>query len=204
MNNQKEMEKEFIKKEFPKFIETLEQCLNFKRWGFQMTFYGVSTKFPPSVIYDSEWCRVRFLIPIPDWRDRESTIHIRYGRLHAPNDEELILNDGEYCYCWHDIGLALEFLELVAPQQAANKNFASQSVIKGFMDSIDPNLHQLEWLTKTHALIWDHYGKRFFELFDLRTPNLWKQYDEFVKEFRAIKVTKSTRHYGGPWPANIC
>lgn len=203
MNSENNYE-EMVNKKFPEVIRTLEQYLNFKRWGFQMTFYGVSTKFPPSVIYDSEWCRARFLMPIPDWRESESTIHIRYGRLHALNDEELISYDGEECYCWHDIGLALEFLEGVAPQQAANKNFASQSVIKGFMDSIGPNLRQLEWLTRTHSKIWDHYDQRFFELFDLRTPTLWKQYVEFVKEFRAIKATKSSRHYGGPWPANIC
>jgi len=35
--------------------------------------------------------------------------------------------------------------------------------------------------------IWEHYGKRLFELFDLRQPNLWEQYRGFLKEFYDIK-----------------
>jgi hypothetical protein len=46
---------------------------------------------------------------------------------------------------------------------------------------------QPEWLLKMHMEVWDHYGKRFFKLFDLRRPDLWEQYSGFLKEFYDIK-----------------
>jgi hypothetical protein len=46
---------------------------------------------------------------------------------------------------------------------------------------------QPEWLAQMHATIWRHYGKRFFELFDLRQPDLWGKYRQFLKEVYDIK-----------------
>ena len=33
------------------------------------------------------------------------------------------------------------------------------------------------------AMIWEHYEQRFFELFDLRRPDLWDDYIGFLKEY---------------------
>jgi hypothetical protein len=38
-----------------------------------------------------------------------------------------------------------------------------------------------------HKAIWQYYGKRLFELFDLRQPDLWQEYREFLKEVYDIK-----------------
>ena len=38
-----------------------------------------------------------------------------------------------------------------------------------------------------HMEVWDCYGENFFELFDLRHPDRWVQYREFLKEFYNIK-----------------
>ena len=40
---------------------------------------------------------------------------------------------------------------------------------------------------KMHMEVWEHYGKKLFELFDLRQPNLWEQYRGFLKELYDIK-----------------
>ena len=46
---------------------------------------------------------------------------------------------------------------------------------------------QLEWTAEMHKAIWQYYGNRLFELFDLRRPDLWQQYREFLKEVYDIK-----------------
>src|SRR5210317_121476 len=32
-------------------------------------------------------------------------------------------------------------------------------------------------------IIWEHYGQSLFDLFDLRQPELWKEYRVFLKEY---------------------
>jgi hypothetical protein len=32
-----------------------------------------------------------------------------------------------------------------------------------------------------HAAIWEQYGMRLFELFDLRRPDLWEQYRTWLR-----------------------
>ena len=46
---------------------------------------------------------------------------------------------------------------------------------------------QPEWLIRMHAAVWEYYGNRLFELFDLRHPELWDEYTQFTKEFYVIK-----------------
>jgi hypothetical protein len=46
---------------------------------------------------------------------------------------------------------------------------------------------QPEWLAQMNTVVWQHYGKRFFNLFDLRQPQLWEQYRKFLKEMYDIK-----------------
>jgi hypothetical protein len=41
--------------------------------------------------------------------------------------------------------------------------------------------------TETHAMIWEHYGQRLFELFDLRRPDLWEKYSSFVIQVYDLK-----------------
>jgi hypothetical protein len=46
---------------------------------------------------------------------------------------------------------------------------------------------QPEWLARMHAMMWERYGKKFFELFDLRHPDLWERYRQFLKEYYDIE-----------------
>jgi len=77
-----------LRAEFPSLIQMFESTIDFKRWGFRRTFVGVVVQLPPSVIYDSEWCKVRFMWQASDRRDGDGPkITILYGRLHAPVDQ---------------------------------------------------------------------------------------------------------------------
>ena len=35
--------------------------------------------------------------------------------------------------------------------------------------------------------IWKHYGNHFFEIFDLRKPDVWEKYQMYIKEFYDLK-----------------
>ena len=193
---------DIVKNEFPGFIQTLEQNLDFNRWGFTKVFSGVG-KFSPIIIYASEACRVMFAWESPDTRDRIAIIHVYYGRSHAPNNEEIITWNGQKCYCWHDVEKALYFLDGLSPSEAVKNKFKSPNTIEQFKkSSAEKGWGQPEYKAKMHAAIWEHYGQRFFDLFDLRKPSLWKQYSQFVVEYQRLSQEFSLAGY--PTPDKVC
>ena len=66
----------------------IEGNLEIERWGFRLTF----TKFVKitniKIIYDSDWCRVKFKFSRVHYPGTDEIL-IDYGRLHAPNDGRL-------------------------------------------------------------------------------------------------------------------
>jgi hypothetical protein len=153
-------------------------------WGFTE-----SVKTDLTVIYNSQWCRIKFLI------DRDMTkdyLYVYYGRLHALDNEQVMKWNGESCYCWHhhlDLRLALEFLDGTSPQIVYKWRRIPLPLFEDYFNSkfaksIDSNE---ERYLKLHSLIWSRYGLRFFELFDLRRPDLWEQYLGFLKEYYRLK-----------------
>ena len=171
--------------------ELVERFLPFQQWGFTQNarFFGQSENRMvihekwaiPIVIYDSDYCRVKFLF---DQEDRDFPLRVHYGRLHAPDDEWLMKWNGEDCYCWHDIYTALKFLDGNTPREALEKSHIRPEGLKEFRyvkrQDID---NQPEWDARIHAKFWGYYGNRLFELFDLRHPELWEQYTQFIKEY---------------------
>ena len=158
--------------------------LGLNRWNFQESARNREIKFP-KIIYDSEWCRVKF-----SWGGWEMfggyTINIYYGRQHALNDEKVMIWNGEKCYCWHDISTAINFLDARPLSDIVGKNYRRPRVMEQFIQSdvgqsLKDRRFQPEWITRMHAAIWDHYGTRLFELFDLRQPRLWEKYRHFMK-----------------------
>jgi hypothetical protein len=149
-------------------------------WGFTE-----SVKTELTVIYNSQWCRIKFLI------DRDMTkdyLYVYYGRLHALDNEQVMKWDGESCYCWHnhlDIRRALEFLDGVSPQNAHKWQRTPLPLFEDYFNSkLTKSIDNIEERSiKLHSKIWEQYGVRFFELFDLRRPDLWNQYLEFLKEY---------------------
>src|SRR6266545_1696323 len=152
--------------------------LNLDYWGF-----NESVVISPRIIYDSEWCRVKFLWEGWDYYVGNS-IDIAYGRSYASNDGTKIIYNGQECHCWHRVNEALHFLDGLSPQGAVDQMRVHQRwphVMEQFRQSelgqsLAKARHQPEWLVRMHAAIWEHYGQRLFELFDLRRPDLWEQY----------------------------
>jgi len=168
-------------------IRVAEGFLDLTSWRFKESYRSAKSG---NLIYDSEWCRVNLV-----WGGWDSgqgnSITIFYGRVHAPNEETTMVWKGEDCHCWHRFELALHFLDGQTPQYAA-KTVYSHSLVEQYKQSelgqnLPEKLPQPEWLAQMHATVWRHYGERFFELFDLRQPDLWEKYRQFLKEVYDIK-----------------
>ena len=140
------------------------------------------------LIFDSDWCRIKLFWDGWDYLTG-NTIGIQYGRLHAPNEKMRMLWNGEECHCWHDFEHALHFLDGRTSEEAIKiinyHTIISPFYVEEFRQKFRGR--QPEWLAHMHVAIWNYYGNRFFELFDLRKPHLWKQYQQFLKEFYDIK-----------------
>ena len=162
-------------------VDLVTRSLPLSDWGFTE-----SAKMDSYVIYNSEWCRIKFVIE----KDRaKDYLHAYYGRLHALDNEWVMKWTGEKYYCWHthpfETQLALEFLDDASPQEAYKRSQAPLPFFQDYHNSeFAKSISNIEERSlKLHSLIWKQYELRFFELFDLRHPNLWKQYLVFLKEY---------------------
>lgn len=182
-DNKKKYE-DIIQNEFPNLIRMLNKHLNFKRWGFELTHAGVFPQYLPYIIYQSDQCKIR--VKWEQDRPYESpSISINYGRLHAPVDQHYMLWNGEDCYCWHEIGMVLNFLDGLSLSSTSNSNSMVPREMSVFFEK-NKNLayqNQYEYVAKQNAHIWSIYGQRLFNLFDLRHPDLWNDYRDFLKKF---------------------
>ena len=157
-----------------------QSFLDLASWGFTESYCSAK---PGKLIFDSERCRVSLIWGGWDYLGGNS-IDIRYGRLHAPNEKATMTWKGEACYCWHRVEHALHFLDGRIPADAAKLNYSHPITAPFYEEEFRQKFHrrQPEWLAQMHATIWRHYGNRLFDLFDLRRPDLWQQYQEFLKE----------------------
>jgi hypothetical protein len=160
--------------------------LDVDTWGFKESYQSITAH--PRLIFDSDRCRISFV-----WGGWDTSvgnsIHIRYGRLHASNEKVTLVWNGEECRCWHDFDYVLHFLDGQTPMDAARLDYSHSITDPFYEEEFRHKFHrrQPEWLAHMHATIWRHYGKRFFELFDLRRPDLWEKYRQFLKEAYDIK-----------------
>jgi hypothetical protein len=162
-----------------------QSFLNLGSWGFQESYRSAR---PGNLIYDSEWCRVNLIWGGWDYAGGNS-INIRYGRLHAPNENSMLIWKGEECHCWHRFEYALHFLDGRTPIDAAKLDF-SHSITDPFYESEireEYRHRQPEWLARMHAAVWEQYGKHLFGLFDLRRPEAWEKYQQFLKGVYDVK-----------------
>jgi hypothetical protein len=118
-----------------------------------------------------------------------NSISIYYGRLHAPDESVKMLWNGEECHAWHRFEHALHFLDGRSPIEAAKMGYSTPLIDKYYKEEYRKKFYrrQPEWLMQMHMEVWEHYGKRIFELFDLRQPDLWEQYRGFLKGFYDVK-----------------
>lgn len=164
------------------FIECIEKDMALEEWGFNKVLRLPNDKQGFAVIYDSEHCRVKFLLHGSDYGPVFAS-SIYYGRLHAADQEPFINWNGEKCRCWHSgsniLTLTLPFFEAMSPSEIAMQKVDFwQSREKSF--GVDhPSSDYIEYPLKLHSKIWERYGKNLFNLFDLRHPELWEEYSTF-------------------------
>lgn len=162
--------------------------------GFRESFRASK---PEKLIFDSEWCRISLLWEGWDYMGGNS-VYIRYGRLHALNDRDTMLWNGEECHCWHRFEHPLHFLDGRTANDAAKLDFAHPLTREFRGEELKRKFdrRQPEWLAELHLTIWQQYGQQFFSLFDLRQPSLWQQYRQFLKEVYDIAGRKN--RFGPP------
>lgn len=180
---------------FNKVKQLIDQILEPQKWGFQESYRDVSAGKLFSVIYDSQWCRIRFdeTSAARQWGRNDLTID--YGRLHAPNDERSFIWEGERRWAWWgEWYTTLSFLEGIPPQKAVE--YPKPDFIQPYWEKVlqaeDGNA---EAVLRMERAIWEHYGVRLFEVFDLRRPDLWELFEKYVEECYQIQKTKGWR-----WP----
>ena len=164
-----------------------QSFLNLAIWGFKESYRSAK---PGNLIYDSKWCRVNFVWGGWDQLGGNS-ISIYYGRLNAPNEKATMIWNGEDCYCWHRIELVLHLLDSQTPESASKMIYTHRLVEQYKQSDLGRSLtgkrRQPEWLVRMHAMIWEQYAPRLFEIFDLHRPDLWEQYRKFLKQVYDIK-----------------
>jgi len=169
-----------------KFIEYVEINTSPENWGFHK---NVRLPSQLTVIYDSEFCRVKFKLSYSDHGPLYAT-SIFYGRRHAPDTQQHMTWHKENCLCWHSnmLGLTLPFLEGVPPRQLAENSGDFQKSLENSFNAFPTN--DIEPPLELHSKIWEEYGQRLFSIFDLRKPELWDEYSKYSNEFHGL-INKS-------------
>ena len=165
-------------------IELAERFLPLSEFGFQTS--EVLTEPDARVIYDSEKCRIKLFWERWDMYVGD-TIIVDYGRLHALSDNSIMTWNGEEYYCWHHPYKFLDFLDGLPPLEASQNafpRFISELSKLGLENKYST---QYEKQLSMNAAIWQHYGQRLFDLFDLRQPDLWNQYTDFLLQYYQLK-----------------
>lgn len=170
-----------------------DSYLNLGEWGFRedARLDELGDLRVPTVVYTSQICKLK--ISFNEWypphQYTDYTIEIYYGRLSSPNDKSIVISNNEECHCWHGITKALHFLDGRTPEYVV-QNLFSHDLIKRYSNLVSSAsfIGKLpEWEIRKHAYIWEHYGVRLFELFDLRHSDLWEKYRLFLKEVYDIR-----------------
>jgi hypothetical protein len=188
-------------------VGMIEETLNLQRWGFRESFQEFGRGGMHRVIYDSQWCRVRF-----DYsRGHNPThdeIHIYYGRLPAPNDDLYIISGDQKCRCWHNVVETLYFLDGLSAAQVVEqqKRGILPAAIEEFIHTEKAeqfrNMRVPYFSIAREAVIWNHYGQGLFEVFDVRRTDKWDAYRQFVKRYHEIMGSKPLPGY--PPYSSIC
>jgi hypothetical protein len=178
--------------------ELAERFLPLSEFGFQKS--EVLTEPYARIIYDSEKCRIQLLWEGWDMYTGD-TVSIYFGRLHAPSDKfTMIWNDEEY-HCWHDVKQVVDFLDGLSPQDSIDqlyKHGKAPRVMEEFDKSdIGQSLafKQPERNVRRHAKVLEYFKERLIDVFDLRRPDLWEDYVDFLRKYYRLKST-------GPIPIN--
>ncbi len=162
-----------------------QSILSLPERGFKETYRSVNSG---ELIFDSTMCRISLT-----WGGWDqiggNSMHIHYGRLHAPNESITMQWQGEECRCWHDLDYILHFLDRRTPAEAAKLDVSHPTTDTFYKAEVTQNFRrrQPEWLAEMQVTIWNQYGQSLFDLFDIRKPELWQRYQQFLKDVYDIQ-----------------
>jgi len=166
--------------DLPSYIlEAAYQYLPLARFGFYETYRDGQGL----LILNSEWGRVRFSAT---WEqhpynhyDGKYELSIYYGRLHAPNQDVGMKWQGEICECWLATWhYMFEFIDHAFPNQS---RVSDNDIFDEFRKKSKEFPNGIHWRLAYTAEVWKYYTPQLFELFDLRRPELWEQYRDWLK-----------------------
>ena len=184
--------------DFSELIQTAENYQPLKDWGF--TLSAKHEGDPISwLIYTSPYCKMK-IHHRRDFHQRmsEDTVTIYYGRAHALDNSPTMEHDGQMYSCWlrsGDLKLVYSFLDGESPEEAFKSRFDIPQWRSDFFDRAEnsenevlrkPGGANLEF----EKALWDQYGLRFFELLDIRRPDLWDKYINFLKEYAQLEYAE--------------
>jgi len=166
-------------------INLINNFLPLSKWDFIE-----SLKSDTVVILNSPCCRLKFSIVKDRYDDH---LFFSYGRLHAKDNSRIIKWKGKDCYCWHGtrhIQLALKYLDGQSPNEAYQRPFVRHRLFADYFNT--ERLKYMKYGTEERIIllqdgIWEKYGMRFFELFDLRQPDFWENYLDFLREYYKLE-----------------
>jgi len=181
--------------------------LDLKKWKFKLSFKDFGHMSYQKVIYDSPFCRLNLSFSrqrLPKYDE----LSIFYGRLHAPDDKTFMVWQDQECHCWHANLNYLMFLDGLssydAAEQEKNQIYLPPVVLEFRNSTIGKQLREEyppKYAVIRESFIWQHYGQRLFDLFDLRQTDLWEEYRKFLKEYYELLGMKAS--YGPPYE-NVC
>jgi len=197
---------------YEEFLGLINRYISLERWGFVQTYSLVVIDVSPNIVYDSECCRVRFSYEPRDHGNYQERIaSVWYGRLHATNDDSFINLKGKKAKSWHGIWNALDFLDSLSPQDVVDrldKGIVGPRLIREFQKTYpswelwgDPRTVYAIKDLRMHNEIWEHYGQKLFDIFDLRNPELWEKYVQFHNEIKRLRheAWKAKEKFGKPF-----
>jgi hypothetical protein len=182
--------------DFSELLQLVENYQPMKDWEFTLSAKQEGDP-ESSLVYTSQWCKIKIhhRKDFHQWM-REDSLTIYYGRIHALDDSPTMEHEGQMYFCWFRPGdLAYSFLDGKSPEEAFKSRFDTPQFLTDLFARAKETENKVPRLPGESHLefqkaIWDQYGLRFFELLDIRRPDLWNGYINFLKEYAKLEYAK--------------